>query len=112
MLAAGWRTLYHVSTRIYQESGNGEAQRGDVPHASLRRADDWNALANAETWRGAFSAGAGRESGRAHPRSSGDRRRAGDGAVRHAADSAGPRRNDVRWLLAARARGDGDLRDE
>jgi len=36
----------------------------------------------------------------------------GDGTVGMLPIPAGPRRNDVRWLLAAGARGDGDLRDD
>src|SRR5258708_37197444 len=112
MLAAGWRTIHHISAGVYEESGDGEAERGDVPDAGLRRADDGNALADAETWGGTFSTSASEESRRQNSRERGDWRRSSNGAGRNAADSTGPRRNDVCRVPAARAGGDGDLRDE
>src|SRR5256885_8853232 len=56
MLAAGWRTLHHISFGVYNESRDRETKCRDVPDAGLRRADDGNALADAETRSGAFSA--------------------------------------------------------
>src|SRR6266446_9226769 len=112
MLAAGWRAVHYVSAGIYEESGDRKAERGDVPHADLRRADDGNALADAEAWSGAFSSGEGEESRRQNSGERGDWRRSGDGAFRDAADSAGPRRDDVCGLPAARTSRDGDLRDQ
>jgi len=47
-----------------EESGDRQTKRGDVPHAGLRRADDGNALADAETRSGAFSASESEESRR------------------------------------------------
>src|SRR6267378_8072216 len=112
MLATGWRAVHYVSTGVYEESGDGEAERGNVPHADLRRADDRHALANTKAWGGAFSSGEGEESRRQNSGECGDWRRSGDGAFRDAADSAGPRRDDVCWLLAARTSRDDDLRDQ
>src|SRR5437762_8942480 len=34
--------FHHVSAGVYEESGDGEAERGNVPHADLRRAHDGN----------------------------------------------------------------------
>src|SRR5271163_1565174 len=103
MLAAGWRTVHYVSVGVYEESGDGEAQRGDVPHAGVRRANHRNALADAETWGGAFSCGAGGESGGADCGIRGNWSGPGHGAGGDAADSAGFRRNDVRGIFAERA---------
>src|SRR5229473_2593906 len=112
MLATGWREIHYVSAGVYAQSGNGEAQRGDVPHAGVRRADHGNALADAKAWRGAFSARARGESGGADTGGGGDWGRSGHGAGGDAADSAGSGRDDVRGILAARAGGDGSVRDE
>src|SRR5712691_11093177 len=112
MLATGWREIHYVSAGVYAQSGNGEAQRGDVSHAGVRRADHRDALADAEAWRGAFSSRAGGESGWADFGGRSDRSRSVHGAGGDAADSAGPGRNDVRGILAARAGGDGSVRDE
>src|SRR5260370_14256642 len=89
MLAAGWRTVHHVPTGVYKESGDGEAECRDVPHAGLRRADDGNALADAETRGRAFSASASEKS---RGQDSGERGywgRSGDGVGGDAAATAG-----------------------
>src|SRR2546425_1362456 len=90
MLAAGRRAVYHVSAGVHEESGNGEAQRGDVPDAGLRRMHHGNALADAEARGRAFSAGAGEKSRRTDSGERGDRDRSRDGPGGDAADSAGP----------------------
>src|SRR5229473_6977979 len=110
MLAAGWGTLHYLSTGVYEKSRDGQTECRDVPDAGLRRADDRNALADAEARGGAFSASEGEESRRQNSGKRGDWGRSGDGAGGNAADSAGPRRDDVCGLLAARAGGNGDLR--
>src|SRR5438477_12305748 len=112
MLAARRRAFHYVSAGVHEESGDGEAERGDVPHAGLRRAHDGNALANAKAWSRAFPASEGPESRRENPRERCDWRRSGDGAFGDAADSAGPGRNDVRRILAAGTSRDGDVRDQ
>src|SRR5437667_4867008 len=112
MLAAGWRALHHISFCVYKESRDRETECGDLPDAGLRRADDGNALADAETRSGAFSASEGEESRRQNSSMRGDWRRSGDGTGGNAANSTGPRRNDVRGLLAARAGGDCALRGQ
>src|SRR6266446_8747185 len=101
MLAAGWRALHHISFGIYKESRDRETKCRDVPDAGLRRADDGNALADAETRSGAFSASQGEESRRQNSSERGDWRRSGDGTGGDAADSTGPRRDDVCRVLAA-----------
>ena len=112
MLAAGRRTIHHFPAGVYAQSGNREAQRRNVPHASLRRAHHRDALADAKAWRGTFPPRARSQSRRPHSRLRGHRRRSRDLAGRHAADSPGPRRNDVRGILTARARRDGEVRDQ
>src|SRR6267154_2394232 len=112
MLAAGWRAVHYVSAGVYEESGDWEAKCRYVPHAGLRRTDDGNALANAKAWSRAFSSSSGKESRGKNSRERSDRCRSGDSAGRDVADPAGPRRDDVRRILAARAGGDGALRDE
>src|SRR5207248_11796527 len=101
MLAAGWRTVHYFSAGVYEEPGDGKAERGDVPHAGLRRADNGHALANAKARSGTFSTRASERSRRQNSRERGDWRRSGDGAFRDAADSAGLGRDDVRRILAA-----------
>src|SRR6266436_6241608 len=105
MLAAGWRTIHNVSAGVYEESGDREAERGDVPDADLRRAHHGNALADAEAWGGTFSAGEGEEPRRQNSGERGDWGRSSHSAGGDAADSAGPGRNDVRGISAARAGG-------
>src|SRR2546423_15090303 len=112
MLAPGWRALHHISFGVYEESGERKAKCWDVPDAGLRRADDGNALADAETRSGTFSASASEESRSKDSSKRSDWRRSGNGAGRDAADSTGPRRDDVRRILAARACGNGALRDK
>jgi len=90
MLAAGWRAVHYISAGVYEESGDREAERGDVPDAGLRRADDGNALADAETRGGTFSAGAGEKSRGENSRKCSDWSRPGHDVGRNAADSAGP----------------------
>src|SRR5260370_7622350 len=96
MLAAGWRSIYYVSVGIHEESGDGEAKCGDVPHAGVRRADDRNALADAKAWGGAFSASEGEESRRQNPGKRGDWRRSGTGAARAPLASPPPPSHDRR----------------
>src|SRR5229473_7920321 len=89
MLATGWREIHYVSAGVYAQSGNGEAQRGDVSYSGVLRADHRDALADAKTRRGAFSSRADGESGGANTGGRSDRRRSGHGAGGDAADSAG-----------------------
>src|SRR6266403_1910383 len=112
MLAAGWREIHHVSAGVYAQSGDWEAQCGNVSHAGVRRADYGDALADAEAWGGAFSAGACGESGGADTGGGGDWLGSSNCAGGDAADSAGFGRNDVRGISAARLGGDGSVRDE
>src|SRR5689334_12679976 len=112
MLATGCRAVHHVSAGIYEESRNRKTQRGDVPDADLRRADHGDALADTEARRGAFPARAREESGGADSRERSDWDGPCDGTGGDAADSAGPRRNDVCGLFAARSGGNGALPDE
>src|SRR6266851_5234187 len=107
-----WRKVYYVSDGVYAQSRDREAQRGDVPHAGLRRTDHRDALADAKAWRRALPSRAGGESGGADSGGGGDWGRSGDGAGGNAADSAGSGRNDVRRIFAAGAGGDGWVRDE
>src|SRR5258708_6098509 len=107
MLATGWRTIHYLSAGVHEKSGEWQAQCGDVPDAGVRRADDGNALADAKTWSGTFSAGAREKSRGKNSGECGDWVRSSDNAVGNVADSAGPGRNDVRGILAQRARRDG-----
>src|SRR5260370_39610667 len=95
MLAAGWRTSHYVSGGVYEEYGNREAKRGNVPDAGLRRAHHGDALAEAEAWSRTFSAGEGKKPGRQDSSERGDWGRSGDGAGGDVADTARPGRNDV-----------------
>src|SRR6266436_6379260 len=112
MLAAGWRPVHHVSAGVYAQSGDREAQRGDVSHAGVRPADHGDALADAEAWRGAFSSRSGGESGWTDTGGGGDWGGSGNGAGGDAADSTGFGRDDVRGIFAAGLGGDGPVRDE
>src|SRR5437879_10285116 len=87
MLAARRRAVHYVSAGVHEESRDGEAERGDVPHAGLRRAHDGNALANAKAWSRTFPASESEESRRENSGQRGDWRRSGDGALRDAANS-------------------------
>src|ERR1700683_691217 len=64
VLAAGWRTLHQVADGDYEKSRDGQAQRGLLSHAGVRRAHDRDALADAEAWRGTFPQRAGKKSER------------------------------------------------
>src|SRR5579859_1982100 len=112
MLAAGRRAVYYVSAGVHEKSGDGEAERWNVPDAGVRRADDGNALADAEAWRGTFSASAREKSGGKNCGERGDWRGPGDDAGGDAADSAGFGRDDVRGIFAARAGGNGGVRNK
>jgi len=87
--------VHHISFGVYEESGDRKAKCRDVPHAGLRRADDGDALADAEARGGTFPRGESEESRRQDSCERGDWRRPGDGASGDAADSSGPRRDDV-----------------
>src|ERR1700738_3576962 len=99
MLAAGWREIHHVFAGVHAESGNREAERGHVPHADLRRADDRHALADAEAWRGTLPARAAEKSRRENCGERGDWFRPGNDTGRDSADSARPGRNDVQRIF-------------
>src|SRR2546421_13019348 len=107
MLAAGWRTLHHISFGVYNESRDRETKCRDVPDAGLRRADDGNALADAETRSGAFSASEGEESRRQNSSKRGDWRRSGDGTGGNGADSPRPPRKEGGGRFGARGGGEG-----
>src|ERR1700683_4168675 len=64
MLASGWRKFHPVADGDHEKSRDGQAQRGLLSHASVRRAHDWDALADAEAWRGTFPQRAGKKSER------------------------------------------------
>ncbi len=55
VLADGWRTLHYAALRDYARPEERQAQRRNVPHAGVRRADDGHALAAAEGCSGTFS---------------------------------------------------------
>src|SRR6266851_3173864 len=107
-----WRKVYYVSDGVYAQSRDREAQRGDVPHAGLRRTDHRDALADAKAWRRALPSRARLEPGWTNSGGGGDWFRSGYGAGGNAADSAGSGRNDVCRILATRPGGDGSVRDE
>ena len=65
VLAAGCGAIHHLAAGDYAQSGDGQAQRGRLSHAGVRRAHHGHALANAKTRRGTFPAGARGESARA-----------------------------------------------
>ena len=65
MLAAGCRAVHHLAAGVHAQSGDGQAQRGRLSHAGVRRAHHRHALADAKARRGTFSARARRESARA-----------------------------------------------
>src|ERR1700756_3960834 len=102
MLAAGWRKIHHVSAGVHAQPGDREAERRDVPDADLRRAHYRDALADAEAWRGALSAGAGEESRGANSSQCRNWRGPGDDAGRNFANTAGLGRDDVQRIFAPR----------
>src|SRR5260370_18424425 len=99
MLAAGWRTIHYVSAGVYEESGNREAKRGNVPDAGLRRAHHGDALADAEAWSRTFSASEGKKPGRQNSSERGDWGRSGDGAGGGVVATPRPGRKDVCLLF-------------